>query len=46
MEERVYQMAENLSVTVQVDLLENSAVREKVFTFIHLSLLLRVHDLS
>ena len=42
----MYQMAENLSVTVQADLLENFAVREKVFTFIHLNVLLRVRDLS
>ena len=38
----MYQMAENLSVNVPVDLLENSAVREKVFIFIHLNVLFKV----
>ena len=46
MEEPVYQMGTNLSVTVLVDLLENFAVSENVFTFLHLKLQPRVHDLS
>ena len=42
----MYQMAENLSVNVRVDFLENSAVRENVFTFIRLNSQPRVHDLN
>ena len=39
-------MGTNLSVTVQVDLLENFVVSEIVFTFLPLKLQPRVHDLS
>ena len=42
----MYLMAENLSVNVRVDFLENSAVRENVFTFILLNSQPRVHDLN